>query len=195
MRITPLGQETDEEYVETCLRTVRQGVAPPDTVSVAKIEVREKDEAGERTRTEWLVAEKKGVVAPRPFRSTDGRLVVAMTETKNSLMFRSAVEVQSPDGKPILVDGKPFRTVVRVNHPLQWGGYAFYQNNFIAGAGNPAHSVFRVKYDRGIPTVYTGFLILTIGVCVMLYFDPFFKRKRNAAVVDPAAPAQGGPGA
>ena len=105
---------------------------------------------------------------------------MAMVETNNSMMFRSALEVVSLDGKPILEDGKPVRRVVRVNHPLQWGGYAFYQNNFIAASGGrPAASVFRVKYDRGIPTIYTGFVILTLGTCVLLYLDPMLKRRRK----------------
>jgi len=190
LRITPLAQETDEEYIETCLREVQQGIRPPETVSAAKLEVTEKDGTGERTRTEWLVAEKRGVVDPMSFWSTDRRLFLGMVETQNSLMFRSALEVQSPDGRTVQMDGKPFRTVVRVNHPLQWGGYAFYQNNFIAASGdNPAVSVFRVKYDRGIPLVYSGFAILTLGVLVMLYFDPFFKRRRDVAVVEPAGAA------
>lgn len=190
LRITPMAQESDAEYLETCIRTLQTGQPPPLTASAARIEVVERDEAGERTRSEWLVAGRREfdgqrgqwLVLPRPFFSTDRRLVLAMTETKNSLMFRSAVEVQSLDGKPLLRDGKPFRTVVRVNHPLQWGGYAFYQNNFTpATASSGAVSVFRVKYDRGIPLVYTGFVVLTLGVCVMLYFDPFFRRKRPLA--------------
>lgn len=190
LRITPLAQESDEEYIETCLRTLQTGHPPPETVSAAKLEVREKDDAGERTRTEWLVAEKKGVVEPRTFRSTDGRLFLVMTETQNSLMFRSALEVQAPDGKPVPMDGRPYRTVVRVNRPLVWGGYAFYQNSFNAASGGmPAMSVFRVKYDRGIPLVYSGFVILVLGVVVMLYFDPLFKRRRNVAVVESAGAA------
>ena len=177
---------------ETCLRTLQTGHPRPLTASAARIEVVERDEQGERTRSEWLVAGRRDfegprgqwIVFPRPFFSTDGRLVLAMTETRNALMFRSALEVQALDGKPLLRDGKPFRQVVRVNHPLQWGGYAFYQNNFTpASATSPAVSVFRVKYDRGIPLVYTGFVVLTLGVCVMLYFDPFFRRRRQSAPV------------
>ena len=200
LRIRPLAQESDEEYLETSLRTLQTGRPPPLTASAARIEVVERDEAGERTRSEWLVARKEEfvdgrripVVDARIFRSTDGRILLGMVETQNSLMFRSALEVQSLDGKPLLRDGKPFRTVVRVNHPLQWGGYAFYQNNFTPAAGDrPAVSVFRVKYDRGIPLVYTGFAVLTLGVCVMLYFDPFFRRRRQAAAAGAGAP-QGG---
>ena len=182
LRIQPLPQETDAEYLETCLRTLETGVEPPPTVAVARIEVEERDGAGTRTRDEWLVAERKGVMRARNFHSTDGRLVLVMAETNNAMMFRSAMEVQSPDGKPIVEDGKPVRTVVRVNHPLQWGGYAFYQNSFIPATSNgPAASVFRVKYDRGIPTIYTGFAVLTLGVCVLLYLNPVLRSRRRTA--------------
>ena len=180
LRIQALGEETDEEYLQSCLDALEKGVPPEPTMAVAKIEVKEKDAAGERTRTEWLLAEKRGEFGGQRFESTDGRLLMAMVETNNSMMFRSALEVVSLDGKPILEDGKPVRRVVRVNHPLQWGGYAFYQNNFIAASGGrPAASVFRVKYDRGIPTIYTGFVILTLGTCVLLYLDPMLKRRRK----------------
>jgi hypothetical protein len=40
--------------------------------------------------------------------------------------------------------------------------------------------VFRVKYDRGIPTIYAGFAILVLGVCTLLYVDPMLKRRRKA---------------
>ncbi len=110
-----------------------------------------------------------------------------MLETNAAMMFRSALEVQSRDGKPVMLDGKPLRKVVRVNHPLQWGGYAFYQNNFVPGSREEAvTSVFRVKYDRGIPTIYAGFIILVTGVCMMLYVKPLLRRKRDAAGRAPA---------
>jgi hypothetical protein len=178
-RIQPLPRESDEEYLSACLRALETGVEPPPTVAVAKLEVEEKDGRGSRTRTEWLVAGKPGVAEDRRYRSTDGRLLIVMHETSQSMMFRSALEVQGPDKQPVMVDGKPVRTVVRVNHPLQWGGYAFYQNNFIPRtARSEEASIFRVKYDRGIGTLYTGFVILTSGVCIMLYLTPALRRRR-----------------
>ena len=189
IRIQPMPQETDEEYLATCIRTLETGERPAPTVSVARIEITEKDRQGTRTRDEWLVAGREGVADDRRYRSTDGRLLIVMAETKNSLMFRSALEVQTLDGKTMADGDGPVRRVVRVNHPLHWGGYAYYQNNFIAESANgPAASVFRVKYDRGIPTIYTGFVMLTLGVCVMLYVNPAI-RKRKAAK---AAAAAGG---
>jgi hypothetical protein len=196
-QLQPLHQESDREYLETCLRTLETGENPPATISAAKIEVVEKDAGGERTRTEWLVAEAKGTAEGRRFRSTDGELVILMVETRNALMYRSALAVQSLDGKPILVDGKPVRHVVRVNHPLHWGGYAFYQNSFVPGSGGqPNASVFRVKYDRGIPILYTGFVMLTVGVCVMLYLNPMLRKRGSrettdaAPGIDPAKPTE-----
>jgi hypothetical protein len=193
LRIEGLKEETDEEYLASCLRSLETGAPPEPTMAVARLEVKEKDGAGERTRTEWLLAEKRGQFGGQRFHSTDGRLLIAMVETNNSMMFRSALEVVTLDGKPILEDGEPVRTVVKVNHPLHWGGYAFYQNNFIAEAGGrPAASVFRVKYDRGIPTIYTGFVILTLGTCMLLYVDPLLKKRRREAAERAAAAASGG---
>ena len=127
------------------------------------------------------MAEKKGVSGGKTFVSSDGRLFLAMAETNSAMMFRSALEVQSADGKPILEDGKPLRKVVRVNHALDFGGFAFYQNSFNQGSGGqPSVSVFRVKYDRGVPTIYTGFAVLAFGVCMLLYVDPMLKRRRKA---------------
>ncbi len=189
LRIEGLGEESDEEYLASCLQSLRSGVPPEPTTAAVRIEVREKDGKGERTRTEWLVAGRRGEFQGRNFESSDGRLVLALSETQNAMMFRSAMEVQSLDGKAIEVDGKPVRHVVRVNHPLHWGGYAFYQNSFIPASGDgPAGSVFRVKYDRGIPTLYTGFAILTLGVCIMLYLNPALRRRRGG----PAAAGSAG---
>ncbi|MCK6481141.1 MAG: cytochrome c biogenesis protein ResB [Planctomycetes bacterium] len=194
LRIEGLREETDEEYLASCLRTLETGAPPEPTMAVARLEVKEKDAAGERTRTEWLLAEKRGEFGGQRFHSTDGRLLIAMVETNNSMMFRSALEVVGRDGNPILEDGEPVRTVVKVNHPLHWGGYAFYQNNFIAAAGGrPAASVFRVKYDRGIPTIYTGFVILTLGTCMLLYVDPLLRKRRREAA-ERAAAAGAAPG-
>jgi hypothetical protein len=194
--VQPLHQETDEEYLASCLRTLETGVRPPETVSVARIEVTERDgKGGEKVRAETLVAGKPGVARDRAFVSTDGRLFIGMAETRNSLMFRSALEVQSLAGQTLQEDGKPVRTVVRVNHPLQWGGYAFYQNNFIPRGRDPMGretaeaSIFRVKYDRGIPTIYTGFAILTLGVCIMLYLNPVVRRRKAAAEGTPSREA------
>jgi hypothetical protein len=190
LRIQPLHQETDEEYLQSCLRALEAHSPPAPTTAVAKLEIKERDAAGERARTEWLVADRAGVAQGRSYRSTDGRFLIAMAETRNALMFRSALEVRNLDDKPILRDGEPVRTVVRVNHPLQWGGYAFYQNSFIEGTSTQAPaSVFRVKYDRGIPTIYSGFAILTLGVCMMLYLNPLLRKRRRAEGV--AADAAG----
>ncbi len=197
LRIQPLAQESDDEYLATCIRTLETGVPPPPTVAVARLEITETDRKGTRVRDQWLVAGRRGVVDDRRYESTErisadpdspARLVILMTETKSAMMFRSAMDVQTLDGKTLADSDGPVRRVVKVNHPLQWGGYAFYQNNFIPeSAQGPAASVFRVKYDRGIPTIYTGFVLLTLGVCVMLYVNPMIRRRRAAAAETTAA--------
>jgi cytochrome c biogenesis protein len=54
------------------------------------------------------------------------------------------------------------RRSMEVNKPLRWKGYTFYQAGY--DPENPNYSNLLVSRDRGVPVVYAGFLLLTVGL-------------------------------
>lgn len=56
---------------------------------------------------------------------------------------------------------------IRVNHPLQYKGYAFYQSGY--NPKDPDWTGLEISRDPGLPLVYTGFLLLNAGVIMIFY--------------------------
>lgn len=51
---------------------------------------------------------------------------------------------------------------IKVNSPLQFGGYRFYQSGY--DPKNPAFSTIQVSKDPGVPLIYLGFGLLLFGL-------------------------------
>jgi hypothetical protein len=51
---------------------------------------------------------------------------------------------------------------IEVNHPLHFGGYHFHQHKYDAHAGQ--YTLLMVVSDSGLNVVYTGFVMLCVGV-------------------------------
>ncbi len=51
---------------------------------------------------------------------------------------------------------------IEVNHPLHYGGYHFYQHSYDSDEGK--YTVLLVTSDSGLYCVYTGYLMLCLGV-------------------------------
>jgi len=54
---------------------------------------------------------------------------------------------------------------IRMNHPLRYRGYSFFQSSFVEGPVET--TVLSVRNDPGTPLVYAGFLIVITGVVTM----------------------------
>jgi len=52
---------------------------------------------------------------------------------------------------------------IQVNHPLHYGGYHFYQQDYDHQAGR--FTILEVTSDSGLASVYAGYLMLCIGLC------------------------------
>ena len=52
---------------------------------------------------------------------------------------------------------------IQVNHPLHYGGYHFYQQDYDHQAGR--FTVLEVTSDSGLNLVYAGYLMLCVGLC------------------------------
>jgi hypothetical protein len=82
-----------------------------------------------------------------------------------------------------LVDAKSGVTLaktIRMNEPLQYRGYTFYQSSY-DDRGRREASIFSVSRDPGYPVVFVGFVLLTVGVFVIFYLKAPLKRGAKTA--------------
>jgi cytochrome c biogenesis protein ResB len=54
---------------------------------------------------------------------------------------------------------------ISMNNPLKYRGYSLFQSSYIPGPTDT--TVLSVRNDPGTPLVYTGFLIVILGVASM----------------------------
>jgi len=67
------------------------------------------------------------------------------------------------------------RKNIRVNEPLSFGGYKFFQSTY--DTETLGWSGLQVVSDPGVPVVYAGFLLLIAGVIIIFYVNPVIKRR------------------
>jgi uncharacterized Tic20 family protein len=83
------------------------------------------------------------------------------------------------DYKSILrvVDGgKTVMTkTIEVNDPLKYKGYVFYQSSY--DPEGERYTGLQVTRNPGLAVVYTGFILLCVGVVFIFYVKPFLRRK------------------
>ncbi len=64
---------------------------------------------------------------------------------------------------------------IRVNDPLVFGGYAFFQSSYDTQGLN--WSGLQVVKDPGVPVVYAGFGLLILGLMIIFYINPLIQRR------------------
>jgi hypothetical protein len=67
---------------------------------------------------------------------------------------------------------------ISMNHPMHYRGYIFFQASFVEG--EPMMSIFSVARSPGLPLVYVGVTLISLGVLWMFYVKPMLAR-RDAA--------------
>jgi len=78
----------------------------------------------------------------------------------------------------IIKDGKEaLRSDIRVNSPLKFGDYAFFQSSY--DTDNLNWTGLRVVRDPGVAVVYLGFVLLILGLSMRFYLNPFFEGGRR----------------
>ena len=75
--------------------------------------------------------------------------------------FESDVQLSDPQRGLILM-----RTI-KMNQPLRYGGFSFYQASYVPGG--PETTILAARRDPGTPLVYAGFLIVVAGVVSLFY--------------------------
>jgi hypothetical protein len=110
--------------------------------------------------------------APLPFRV---RLIDFKSEkypgSERAATYESRVRVEDPERGVT-------EHVVSMNHPLRYRGYVFFQSSFVEG--EPMISVFSVARAPGLPLVYLGTTLISVGVFWMFYLKPWLLRRQAA---------------
>jgi len=76
----------------------------------------------------------------------------------------------------ILKGGKALMSKdIRVNEPLHFGGYTFFQSSY--DVDNLNWSGLQVVNDPGVAVVYSGFILLILGLTMIFYVNPLTQRR------------------
>ncbi|MFQ5686039.1 MAG: cytochrome c biogenesis protein ResB [Candidatus Scalindua sp.] len=98
---------------------------------------------------------------------------------KNFALLYEQTGMVVKDYKSILrvVDsGKNVMTkTIEVNDPMKYKGYVFYQSSYDPEGGK--YTGLQVTRNPGLVVVYSGFILLCVGVVFIFYVKPFLRRK------------------
>lgn len=83
-------------------------------------------------------------------------------EDKFLLRYRRTIRDYISDVQVIKDGNVVIEKSIEVNHPLHFGGYHFYQSSY--DTQGHRYTVLSVISDAGLTLVYTGYLMLVIGV-------------------------------
>lgn len=96
--------------------------------------------------------------------------IVFHTPRETIKSFNSRVSIL--EGEEVVL-----KKTIKVNEPLKYKGYTFYQNTY--DEENLSWSGLQVVKDPGVPIVYTGFILLLLGVTYIFYIKPLMKKKKG----------------
>jgi hypothetical protein len=71
---------------------------------------------------------------------------------------------------------------IEVNHPLHFGGYHFYQQDY--DQENRQYTILSVTSNTGLAAVYVGYWILGIGVFLHLWLRHIFAKRKPKIQID-----------
>ncbi|MFQ5964458.1 MAG: cytochrome c biogenesis protein ResB [Candidatus Scalinduaceae bacterium] len=100
------------------------------------------------------------------------------TDNNFALLYeRSGMAVKDYKSKlRVLEDGKTVLSkTIEVNDPLKYKGYVFYQSSY--DPEGERYTGLQVTRNPGLSVVYSGFILLCVGVVFIFYVKPFLRRK------------------
>ena len=135
---------------------------------------------GKGTNTQWVFAKfpdfgaHGGVEGASPliFRFEMAATADPRTRGRAIKAFRSSVELLE-SGKVVLTK------TVAVNAPLSYRGFTFYQTNY--DPNDLSWSALQVVRDPGVPVVYTGFVLMMVGLTIVFCVGPWLESQRQAS--------------
>jgi hypothetical protein len=168
--VVPASLPPREEERRPALRVRLEGAGPSEPEWLAWGESRPVGAGEARAQVAWVPAE-----AQLPFRLT--LLQFKSEKYPGSAMratYESRVRLEDPEAGPS-------EHAISMNHPLRHRGYVFFQSSFAEGAR--VASVFSVVRSPGLPAVYLGTALLSLGVLWMFYLKPHLARGQGRRVL------------
>lgn len=125
---------------------------------------------GPQDRTEWVYLKFPGMHRdPKAEIVLEYRQIGATGRVKD---FKSTLR--------LLQDGQVVASkTIEVNKPLKYAGWAIYQSSY--DSIRESWSGLEIAKDPGVPLVYLGFLLITVGVLYGFYIRPILTRKAGVA--------------
>lgn len=90
--------------------------------------------------------------------------------------YRSSIVASDPD------ENRRFQQVIRVNHPLNYNGFVIAQQSYREGPGGVDTSVFSVLRNPGTPVIFFGFVVLSVGIAVIVFFKSWLMQRFTPAL-------------
>ncbi len=115
-----------------------------------------------------ITLEPKSVTLPFSIKLKDFRKV-DYPGTSSPSSFESDVVVTNPSAEK----------TISMNKPLDHNGYRIFQASYIQDETLGEASVFSIAKNPGIRFIYSGAIIILIGVIILFYFHPFFTGKKH----------------
>ncbi|HVR70075.1 MAG TPA: cytochrome c biogenesis protein ResB [Vicinamibacteria bacterium] len=186
---TPWMQMTvtvDRLLRRAAMRRVVIRAAPPAREEERRPAVRVRLEGAGPSQAEWLAWGES-----RPVRAGGGRAQLAYVPAEVALPFRFTLLRFKSEKYPGSAMPATYESRVRVddpeagaseylismNNPLRHRGYIFFQSSFAEGARMT--SVFSVVRSPGLPVVYLGTALLSVGVLWMFYVKPRLAKRQG----------------
>ena len=150
------------------------------------------DDTG-KTENYWLTENRPAVV-----RTKNGSLRLALEPVKAPLPFELTLKdfrktdypgTKSPasfESDVNLFDHAKKITVektIRMNQPLDWEGWRVFQSSYIQDPELGEASVFSIAKNPGTKLIYSGGIIILIGVIFLFYFHPFFQMSSPKSLI------------
>ncbi|MBI2930372.1 MAG: cytochrome c biogenesis protein ResB [Planctomycetes bacterium] len=163
-------------------------IAPGVTIGCERLLERAEEAHVPTTRSiEWQrpVAEierRCGETVAREFLGAGPNQALRVGEDGPVLVFdKKSDDIRAYCSRVSVVEGEKAvkAATIVVNSPLEWRGYQFYQSNY--RADDLSYSGILVVKDPGLPMVYAGFVMVSIGVIFIFYLRPRIRRARIAA--------------
>ena len=102
------------------------------------------------------------------------RYVFQLVKTKTARDWFSVLSVIDHDDRVVMTHN------VQVNSPLRYGGYRFFQATAQPDRGDGLGiSGISVTKNPGVIGMYTGYTVLTLGVCWIFFLKPILDRRRR----------------
>ena len=87
--------------------------------------------------------------------------------TRNAASYESDAVLEDP------ADGITLQKTIWMNHPLDYKGYRIFQSSYIQDPKTGNTSIFTIAKNPGIVFIYSGAIIIFIGIICVFYVKPF----------------------